>query len=348
MRASWMVQATMNEPLDLLVAFVSHYIDMGADLIHLYLDHPHPEAEALFGNHPKIRMTRCDATYWARVAPKGRPMGLPARQMANSMHEYQQLQHDWMLMCDADEYVVIKQDLGGVLAAIPDSIDYVRVKVAEKVLPPGMVPQTIFEGAFRLPRTKGKAFAAEIYGAKVAPLLERVVAGHDIGKSIVRRGGDFALNVHTAMARQPGPGDLVPPPVPVGEWLPDAYLAHYDALTPLHYLIKLLGKFVAKRTMERAGRKAGPRHPSRELQIELAAAACADPDPVAKTEILHRLTPDSLAALKAFGLLVDLGLAPDLIARKHFPNVALDFTPEAFDRALRIKHAATLAEMGIE
>ncbi len=347
MRASWMVQATMNEPLDLLVAFVSHYLDMGADLIHIYLDQPHPEAEALLRGHPKVRLTRCDAAYWARVSPKGRPMGHPARQMANSKHEYAQIQHDWMLMCDADEYVVMKQDLGEYLAAVPARIDFVRVKVAEKVLPPGMIPQTIFEGTFRLPSTKGIALATEIYGAEVAPYLERVVAGHENCKSIVRRGGDFTMNIHNPMRRKPGPKDSVPPPTPVGQWLPDAYLAHFDALTPLHYLIKLLGKYVGKRNMERAGRTAGPRHPSRELQIELAVAACAGPDPVSKTDILHRLTPETMAVMKKHNLLVDLDLAPDQIAGKHFPGVPLDFTPEAFDRSLRIKHAVILDEMGI-
>jgi hypothetical protein len=274
-------------------------------------------------------------------------MGHPARQMANARHAYQALQFDWLLMCDADEYVLPKQDLGSLLAAQPETIDFVRIRVAEKVLPSDLIPQTVFQGTFRLPKVKGKAFAAEIYGEEVAPLLERVVAGHDIGKSIVRRGGDFALNLHVVLPQPPRPGDTAPPREPVGKWLPDVYLAHFDALTPFHYLVKLLGKYVAKRTMERAGKKPGPRHPSRELQIELAASACTDPNPVSKTEILHRLTPESTAALQKYHLLVDLDLAPDQIARKHFPDTALDFTPEAFDRALRIKHAATLDAMGI-
>ena len=342
-----MVQATVNEPLDLLVAFVSHYLEMGAEEVHLYLDKPHPEAEALFAGHPKVKLTRCDGDYWAVVSPKGRPMGHPARQMMNAKHQYQDLTYDWLLMCDADEYVLSKQDLGTVLAAVPARIDFVRVRVAERVLPPGLVPRTIFEGCFRLPKIKGKAFAAQIYGEEIAPLLERVVAGHDIGKSIIRRGGDFALNLHTATARQPRRGEVKPPPEPVAGWLSDVYLAHFDALTPLHYLIKLLGKYVAKRAMENAGRKPGPRHPSRELQIELAAKACADPDPVSKTAVLHRMTPTAMDALKKHDLLVELDLAPDRTARKHFPQVPLDFTPEAFDRALRIKHAATFDEMGI-
>ncbi len=347
MRASWIVQATMNEPLDLLVAFVSHYLEMGADLIDLSLDQPHPDAEALFAGHPKIRMTQCDGTYWARVSPKGRPMGLPARQMMNSREVYKALQHDWMLMCDADEYVRMGQDLGTFLASVPEAVDYVRIRVAEKVLPPDMVPQTIFDGAFRLPRLKGIAYAAEIYGPVIAPMLERVVAGHGVGKSLVRRGRDFPLNVHGPMAHPPRPGDLTPPPEPVGAGVPEAYLAHYDSLTPLHYLLKLLGKFVQRRAMEKVGLKAGRRHPSRELQIALAAKACRDPNPIAKTEILHRLTQGSQTALQKAGLLVDLDLAPDQIARKHFPQLHLDFSPEAFDRALRIKHAATLEAMGI-
>ncbi len=347
MRASWMVQATVNEPLDLLVAFVAHYLELGADLVHLHLDRPHPEAEAVFSGHPKVRLTRCDPAYWASVSPQGRPMNHPVRQMINAKQAYMHLQCDWLLMCDADEYLLPNQDLGVILAAQPATLDFVRVKVAEKILPPDVTPKTIFEGAFRLPRPKGKSYAVEIYGPQVAVLLERVVAGHDIGKSIIRRGGDFALDLHVPLAAPSRPGDLTPPRSPVGDWLPDAYLAHYDALTPLHYLVKLLGKYVTKRKMVQAGRKPGRRHPARELQIELAVSACADPDPVSKTEILHRLTPKSMAGLRKYGLLVDLDLAPDQIARKHFPDVPMDFSPEAFDRALRIKHAVTLEEMGI-
>ncbi len=347
MRASWMVQATVNEPLDLLVAFVSHYLELGADLVHLCLDRPHPEAEALFDGNPKIRMTRCDPAYWAEVSPRGRPMNLAGRQIANAQHLYPHLQYDWLLTCDADEYVHAKQDMGAALALVPETLDFVRLKVAEKVLPPDLNPQTIFEGMFRLPRERGKTYATEIYGPKVAVLLERVVAGHDLGKSMVRRGRDMVMHIHAPTALPAAPSDRTPPREPVGDWLPGVYLVHYDALTPFHYLVKQLGKYLTNRKIAQAGRKRGLRHRSRELQVELAASACADTNPVAKTEILHRLTPQSMAGLQKYGLLVDLDLAPDQIARKHFPGVPMDFTPEAFDRALRIKHATTLAEMGI-
>ena len=347
MRASWMVQATVNEPLDLLVAFVAHYLELGADLVHLCFDRPHPEAEALFRDNPKIRLTRCDVAYWAAVSPRGRPMNLPARQIANAKALYPHLEYDWLLTCDADEYLQCKTDVGAALAAVSPSVDYVRLKVAEKVLPPDANPQTIFEGLFRLPRDKGKTYAKEIYGPELGVLLERVVAGHDLGKSFVRRGRHMDMHIHAPRALPASPKDTSPPREPVGETLPDAYLAHYDALTPFHYLVKQLGKYVTNRKMAEAGQKRGLRHRSRELQVDLAASACADPNPVSKTEILHRLTPESLAGLKKYGLILDLDLAPDQIARKHFPDVPLDFTPEAFDESLRIKHAFTLEEMGI-
>lgn len=342
-----MVQATVNEPSALLAAFAAHYLELGADLVHLHLDTPHPEAEAAFKNHSKIRITRCDSAYWARVRPIGRPIAHTIRQKVNARRTFAGLTFDWLLLCDADEYLVADQDVSTMLAAQPADLDFLRVGIAEKVLPPGLDPKTIFEGTFRLPQPDGESWAAEIYGPSLATLLGRVVAGHDLGKSFLRRGGDFGLTLHWPIAKTAKDNTPSPPRDPVGAWLPDVYLAHYDALTPLSYLIKLLGKYLANQAILATDRKPGPRHAAREAQILLAVAACASRHPLAKTDMLHRLTPHSIAGLKRFGLLIDLDLAPDRLARKHFPDLNLDFSPAAFDRALRIKHADTLAKMGV-
>lgn len=347
MRASWMVQATVNEPFALLASFVAHYLELGADLIHLHLDSPHPEAEAAFAGHPKVRLTLCDAAYWAKAAPRGRPLGHPARQMVNARQVYAEMEQDWLLLCDADEYLVLEGDMGIRLAAQPEHLDFLRLHVAEKVVPPGLHPATVFDGTFRLSQPKGENLAEKIYGPELAPMLERILAAHDVGKSVIRRGGDFTLNLHLPVAKAPLPGQTTKNPAPSGRWMADAYLAHYDALTPLHYLIKLLGKHVGNQAIKDAGRKPGPRHASREVQIALAIAACEAEDPVAVTKVLHQLTPVSLAALKEFGLLRDLPIHPDAVARKHFPDLTLDFSPEAFDQALKVKHAAVLAQLGI-
>ena len=347
MRPTWMVQATVNEPLELLVSFVAHHLDLGADLVHLHLDHPHPEAHEAFKGHPKVKLTDCDEAYWKRLFPRGRPPGLPGRQQANYRQVYDTMQQDWVLFCDADEYLAPREEVAAILARQPARMDYLLIPVAEKVLPPGLQPATVFDGAFRTGQPKGADYALEIYGPDLAPMLERVVAAHDVGKSIVRRGVDCTLRTHMPLQVTPGPG--LPPTGPklTWAWMPDAWLAHYDALTPLYYLVKLLARHLVNKAILESGKRTGQRHPSREEQMVFAVAACAQANPVEVTEVLHRLTPQSMAALRRRGLLVDLALAPDQTARKHFPDLTLDFTPEAFDRALRVKHAATLATMGV-
>lgn len=342
-----MVQATVHEPFDLLAAFVAHYLELGADLIHLHFDTPHPEAEAAFRGHPKIQMTLCDTAYWARMKPAGRPLAHPKRQRVNARKTFAKLKYDWLFLCDADEYLVPRHDMATMLAAQPAHLDFLRVSMAEKVLPPGLTPDTVFEGVFRLPHPAGQTYAETIYGPQLATVLERVVAGHDLGKSILRRGGDFGINVHWPVARLPKAGSAASPVEPVGAWLPDACLAHYDALTPLYYLVKLLGKHLSDQAIIDTGQIPRLLHRSRVAQIEMAVAACAEHDAVAKTAPLHHLTPQSMQALRNLGLLLELDLAPDRIARKHFPHLNLDFSPATFDRALRIKHATTLAKMGL-
>lgn len=347
MRPTWMVQATVNEPLELLVAFVAHHLDLGADLVHLYLDQPHPEAQAAFKGHPKVRLTDCDAAYWQRLLPRGRPPGLPGRQQTNYRHVYDTMQQDWVLFCDADEYLAASDDVAAILGRQPARTDYLRIAVAEKVLPPDLHPATVFDGTFRTGQPKGEDHALAIYGPELAPMLERVVAAHDVGKSIVRRGVHCTLRTHMPVQEQPAPGQPPTGPKLTWAWMPNTWLAHYDALTPLYYLVKLLARHLVNKAILDSGSRTGQRHPSREEQMAFAVAACAHPNPVAVTEALHRLTPRSMAALRQRGLLVDLALRPDQTARRHFPDLALDYTPEAFDRALRVKHAVTLATMGV-
>jgi hypothetical protein len=343
MRATWTVQAMVNEPVPLLAAFVAHYLNLGADLVTLHLDRPDAAAVQAFGALPKVQLVQCDDAFWAGLSPKGRPPGHPARQIAIIRHVYAQLQHDWLLVCDADELVVPSRKIARLLAEEPERTDYLRIRVAEKVLPPDLTPATVFDGQFRLAPKGAESPAAAIYGPELAVMLERVVSAHDTGKSFVRRGRDMLLGLHRPAAIQ----DATARRRLEWDWLPDSYLAHFDALTPLHQLTKLLGKHLGNQTILDSGRAPGPRHASRDAQIALAVAACQTPDPAAAMQALHRLTPQSLAALQAHGLLVDLALNPAAVAQQIFPDLDLDFSPQAFDRWLRLKHAPTLAAMGI-
>lgn len=339
-RATWAVQAMVDEPLPLLLAFVAHYLDLGADAIWLHLDRPCLEAEAALAGEPRVHLVSCDAAWWERVTPGGRPPGHPARQLANIADLHGRLEQDWLLVVDADEFLVMEEDPGTVLARQPAEIDYVQVNVAELVRLPDQVPRSIFEGGFRKPDLMEGPEAGEIYGEALEQFLRRIVAAHGSGKSWTRKCVDAEIRLHRPYARPEGPE-------PRGIYLDAAIFAHCDALTPLHYMVKLLGKHLGNEAVRAGGRRPGARHPTRDAQIALAVASCTEPEPLALIDLLHRLTPDALEGLKRHGYYLDLAFAPDRAARRRFPGLALDFSPDAFDRALRLRHAETFSRMGL-
>lgn len=98
----WGIVSTVKAPLEQILDFAAWHLDMGAHRLFLYLDDPDPEAISVLKAHPKIRVTACDASYWAKKAQ--RPAKHQARQSLNARDAFNRnTQVDWLAHIDVDE-----------------------------------------------------------------------------------------------------------------------------------------------------------------------------------------------------------------------------------------------------
>lgn len=327
MAGTWAVVATVDEPAPLLAAFAAHHLELGAAAVHLFLDAPNPEAEALLAGVPRLTVTLCDAGWWRASRRGSRPQRHTARQKSNAAHVYRQAETDWLLHCDADEFVWPLADLAAELRLAGDRFGYLNLQVAERVWTGAA--DDIFAGSFRTPLPDFAARGPAIYGS-VAEYLKDGVSGHSTGKGIVRTGRDYEMGVH-----HPVPGAAAVPMRAANA----ARLLHFDGLTPLHFALKLL-----RRATESYGGPPRPHGAHRILQFTRMAAAARDaPAWQALAAAVQGLTPAQAAALEAAGGLLEA--RPDIagaIAR-HLPGRAVDLSRDAFDAALRQREAALIA-----
>lgn len=331
MAATWAVVATVDEPAALLAAFAAHHLDLGAAAVHLFLDAPNPEAEALLAGIPRLRVTLCDDEWWRTSRRGSRPQRHTARQKSNAAHVYRQGEVDWLLHCDADEFVWPLADLAAELALAGDRFGYLNLRVAERAWTGE--EGDIFVGRFRTPLPDFAARGAAIYGPRVEYLKDGL-SGHSTGKGIVKTGREYEMGVH-----HPVPGAVPVPMRPANA----ARLLHFDGLTPLHFALKLL-----KRATESYGGPPRPHGAHRILQFTRMAAAARDAGAWrALAAEVQGLTAAQAEALEAADGLLEA--RPDIAGAlaRQVPGRAVDLSREAFDAALRQREAALIAATGL-
>ncbi|MFN6977398.1 MAG: glycosyltransferase family 2 protein [Gemmobacter sp.] len=345
-RATWMVHATVHEPTALVCAFVAHYLGLGADLIDLRLDRPAPEVERLLAPLDRVRVTVCTDAYWQATGRDARPALHTLRQRVNAAHAYRALEQDWMLFCDADEFLVPEGRFADRLAALPARVQFRRIRVVERVQRDGVPQDGLFDGVFRGPLPDQGDVAERIYGRETARFLTRGLAGHVAGKSVMRRGTDLVPSLHFPVPPRLGPLDraLIVATPPWRAKLDGAVIAHFDGLTPLHFLLKLLHKHVS--ALDAPDAPPSKRTEARRAQIAAAAAGCRDPAALRQLQALLWLSPEAEAMLRAEGTLRSLPLDPAAAAQRLFPDAGLDYSAANFDAALRAQHAALIARTG--
>lgn len=318
MQPSWSIVATVDEPAPLVVAFVLHHLEIGAATIDLFLDAPNPEVQEALWGLPQVRLTLCDDAYW-QDGGKRRPKLHPGRQIFNANLAYGRARSDWLLHCDCDEFLRDGRSLGEDLAQTGASRLFLRLAMAERAYA-GPETEDLFEGVFRHPIDDFARVGPAIYG-DLAPLLKDGITGHKAGKGLLRTGLAVRMGIHAPEVRQPQRTARY------------ARLLHFDGLTRLHYMIKLL------RRAHEPPLKTPPRHgAARIAQFERLDSLAADPAGAsALVAHLKALSAAQLAELRALGAVDERGFAP----LGHNP-MAAGLTVSAMNTALRARYHAFL------
>lgn len=333
--ATWAVVATVDEPWPLVVAFAAYHLGLGAREVHLYFDRENPEAEARLSDLPNVHITTCDHAFWARHNGGARPVRTVFRQTHNANLAYKATEADWLLHCDADEFILPpKEGIGARLAAQPETVIGLRFLTAERVFlnAPGA---GMFDGAFRTVAPGFSNWGEDRYG-RFAKFFDKGLTGHEVGKSFTRTGQkDLAINIHFPLIK----GTRDTPQMAKR----DASLLHFDGLTPLHFRLKLLRRTL----LHYYSFGDNPDGEKRIKQVRYLRNNMGDPARIDDLiTALTTITEQTAAFLEGRGLLFRTPFDPaPMIARA---GLTLDLTAAHFDDVLRGWAADLIADLEIE
>lgn len=305
----WGLASTIKAPTGDILRFAAYHLDLGAHRLYIYLDDPDSAAFEPLKAHPKIRVRRCDATWWRKQGGK-RPEKHQVRQTKNATHAYSRpAEVDWLIHMDVDEFLWAEENIAEILAALPSDSLTARVRPAEALAGTGQNFKAFIPGGSTRPEIVGRiypTFGAHLRGGFVS---------HTAGKLFVRAGqGDWTIRIHNAFrGEEMNPGEAP---------LPEISLLHCHARTWEDWLSQYRYRL---------------RHGS--YRSELAAIRPAAQGGMNLHDLFHWLEQDNgEAGLRAFydevmsdaaglperlaaeGLLRQHDLKLDRKMRKHFPD----------------------------
>jgi len=334
---SWGIVMTVKEPRALLLANLGWHLGTGATEIHVYLDDPDDPVLPLIMDLPGVRVVRCGDAHWHQNAPSGkRPKTHRRRQALNANHALNRCETDWLIHLDADEFLLQERPLKEELAVVRELDCELFFPVSERVFVQGENPDSIFSGVFRTStktlhrRGDGINNDAIIFEDHL-PYLVHGLLGHSAGKCAVPRGKDYRIGIHWAFRGK-------------DRKRAERYqssstrLLHFDGLTRLHWLNKLMG-YAAYNPKDLGIAE------HRKAQITLFQSMVDDPCGI---ERFHRelkeMDQSQLDRLRAFGLLYEVPFDPVPVLRNVLSEIP-DFSAEKFDNELLDRYPERLRDL---
>ena len=196
----WGIVSTIKASTADTLRFAAHHLKLGAAHLHLYLDQPNAEAEALLREIPNVTVTQCDADYWASHKRKP-PQEHQQRQAFNATRCYRATDLHWLAHIDVDEFLMPAMPVAELLTQVPDDALCLQIPPVE-LLPP--VAEGTGPNDWRyfkaLPKIAGvkPAVASQIYPTFGTHLTGGFLS-HTLGKVFVRGGiPDLRLTIHRA------------------------------------------------------------------------------------------------------------------------------------------------------
>lgn len=286
--ASWAIVATVNAPVEQVLAFVAHHLTLNPARIRLYFDDPADLALTAIRSIAGVEAIACDLDHW-QGQNGHRPDRHQERQSMNAQACYRSAREDWLLHIDVDEFLLPDRPVAEVLRAVPRRRPILRVAPFEALHDPAM-PEDVFTARHFRQALAGPAHAqarTAVFG-RYAELLPAGVLSHAIGKCFFRTGiADLRPWLHGARLN----GERVPQ----GPASADLALLHFHAQDPVAWRARLpfrlaRGAYVLKP----------------ELQAFLAAADGATID--AFYHHVQTATPAALALLRDRDLVIEATL----------------------------------------
>ena len=345
---SWSVHSTVDEPANLLVAFAAHYLSLGAAEVHFCFDRKNEEAADILCRVPEVKITLCDQAYWKIMPGRERPISQANRQVLNLKKAYAESRHDWLMFCDADEFLHIDSHFKSVAEIVdvlsPDTRFHLFAP-AERVYLKGSKPAGIFDGLYRLRNKPMIDAGPEIYGDDWK-FFSRGLLQDGPGKSIMRVGVGIDVNIHTPNEKPKG--KILGNEADIAA-LQRCLLLHYDGLTPLHWALKLARWY--RSMIELLGNDQNllrtRRTPGRNLQAEVLHLNRSDPAALIAMTHLQFLSAEQVEKLTAKGAILEANPQIETSVKRVF-SMEPDYTQKGFDERLRRLHADFIAASGFD
>ncbi|WBU60946.1 glycosyltransferase family 2 protein [Paracoccus albus] len=333
--ARWGIVATIDEPASLIAAWVAYHLTIGASEIHIFFDRPNSEARSLLEGMSGVFLHASGEDGWRGLTSGRRPGRHQARQAYNATRILNETTLDWLVHCDADEFLRVSDPLGDELANVPDNIEWLLIEVQERVWTGAETEGDIFAGAFRLPLADFELIGPGLYGAARAMRMNAGLSGHDVGKACVRAGRGHVMNIHRpARHRHSKRCDLR------FAKCRSACLTHFNGMTRLQYIMKML-----RRGLVLLDGLPSPSSAARKQQFETALSHAGDAEALNMLwQDMQYISAEELEILKELEAIRfdDLNIAE--IAQKMFQN-RLRLNPADFDRTLIAYEAAAIGEL---
>jgi Glycosyl transferase family 2 len=195
--ASWGICALIKAPTDQVLAYVAHHQELGAAHAYLYFDDPMDPAADVLENAPGVSVTRCDQTFWKRMAGQ-RPKLVNRRQRHIIKKFYQACDLDWLLHIDADEFLISDHPIDLLLDQVPPQQPTVRAEPFEALPGDTQKVNRIYRSQHFRRIVTDAALREKLFGS-FAPALQEGMVSHRLGKSFFRVGlADMVPKVHNA------------------------------------------------------------------------------------------------------------------------------------------------------
>lgn len=302
----WGIVATIKAPVDDILRFAAHHLDLGAHRLFIYLDDDNRAAFDALKRHPKCRPQLTGPEYWRKLGFRRRAKH-QSRQFENARHAYGRAtgQVDWLAHIDVDEFIWPDRPLAAQLAGLPDDCLCARLRPAEALAGDG--PAQYFK-TLTLDRAQraaqGRALWPEYAGALNGGFLSHVA-----GKMIYRTGIEgLRVQIHNVFVHDAmNPGEVT---------LTGSHLLHCHAETWGAFRAAL--PYRLQHGSYRAELK--PAQPGGETLHQLFSRLQDQGDAALRRfhDSVCAADPPLLAALRAEGLLLQADLALEAKRRKHF------------------------------